>query len=83
MPEKLSDTPQWEKWLADTFSYKNPTAKQIEQYQEIRAAAKAFATVLVDNCPPGADKTVVLRKVNDLVMLANKSIATRGVNIPH
>ena len=52
--------------------------KDIERYQRIRNAGLAFAEVLVDECPPGADLSAAIRKIREAVMTANAAIACDG-----
>ena len=64
--------------LDDIFRYHSPTASQVDQYQRLRDAAKAFANVLVANTPPGADQSAAVRKVREAVMTGNAAIALGG-----
>lgn len=58
------------------FDYHGPNSIQIPKYQNLRDAAKAFATVIVRNCPVYAQETQsALQAVETALMLANKSIA--------
>lgn len=60
------------------FSYHPPIENQAERYERIRAAGKAFAEVLVAECPESADRTVAIRKIREAVYSANASIACGG-----
>ena len=62
---------QLEMW----FTYHAPTMQQKVQYEEIRVAAKQFASVIVRNTPSGADQTAALRKIREATMTANQAIA--------
>jgi hypothetical protein len=64
--------------IDDLFSYHVPTLDQIPKYEAIRAGAKVFAQILVDNTPQSADQTDALRKLRESVMTANASLALRG-----
>ena len=64
--------------LDDVFSYHAPKRQQPQQYEAIRAAAKAFARTLLANTPPCADQSAAIRKVREAVMTANASIALEG-----
>jgi hypothetical protein len=64
--------------LEDIFSYHAPTAGQPARYEAIRAAAKVFAAVLLDNTVPCADQTAAVRKLRECVFTANASIALSG-----
>jgi hypothetical protein len=61
--------------IEDTFTYHAPHGDQPERYEKIRAAAKAFAHVIVANTKPCADQTAAIRHLRDAVMTANASIA--------
>lgn len=61
------------------FSYHAPKGDQPKQYEEIRAAAKAFAQIILANTPAGADQTTAIRKLRECVQTANASIALEGV----
>ncbi len=65
---------QIENW----FTYHAPTPEQVIQYQKIRDAAKALAVVIIENTPQSADQTVAIRKLREVVMTANASIACGG-----
>ena len=60
------------------FRYHPPAGDQAERYERIRAEAKRLAEVLIECCPPSADRTAALRKVREAVMTANASIALEG-----
>lgn len=64
--------------LDNWFSYHAPTPDQVKRYAEINAASKALARIIIENCPPSADRTAALRKVRDARMTANASIACGG-----
>lgn len=61
--------------LDDVFTYHAPTQAQIPRYEEIRAAAKRFAQIVVNNTPASADQTAAIRKIREAVMTANAAIA--------
>jgi len=64
-----------DKWFAH-----HPPANEmeIERYQRIRAAGKAFAEVILAETPGCADQTAAIRKVREAVMVANSAIACYG-----
>jgi hypothetical protein len=64
--------------LEHLFSYHAPTGNKPAQYEAIRAAAKEFAKVLIDNTPESADQAAALRSLRECVMTANASIALDG-----
>lgn len=57
------------------FTYHSPTADQLPKYARIRNAAKDFADLLNELLPDSADKTATLRKLREVVMAANQTIA--------
>lgn len=61
--------------LENSFTYHPPTPEQIPKYEELRAAAKRFATKIAEIAPDGPEKTLAIRKVESAVMWANKAIA--------
>lgn len=64
--------------LEEIFRYHAPEPGQPEKYEAIRAAAKTFAQVIVDNTPSCADQTAAIRKLREAVMTANAAIALKG-----
>jgi hypothetical protein len=66
--------------LNDVFRYHAPDAAQVVRYQELREAAKAFARVVLQHCPPSADRSAAVRHVREALMTANASIALGGKN---
>lgn len=66
--------PGW-KPLEEIFKYHAPNDSQIPRYQKIRDAALAFAQVITECAPNGADKTAAIRKIREAVMTANAAIA--------
>ena len=61
------------------FIYHPPDAEQHKNYIEVRAKAKEFASVLIDNTPDCADRSAALRLLRETVMTANAAIALRGL----
>lgn len=64
----------------DNFFMHHPphNEMEIERYQRIRAAGKAFAEVILAETPGCADQTVAVRRVREAVMVANSAIACYG-----
>ena len=60
------------------FTYHKPTPEQLPRYDALRAAARAFAQVILDNTPACADRSAAIRKVREAVMTANACIALDG-----
>lgn len=67
--------------LAELFTYHAPNQEQEKQYRAIRAAAKYFAEVLLENTPRSADQSVAIRKLRETVMTANAAIANNGLSL--
>lgn len=74
----MSESKFTQEVLDDIFTYHAPRPDQIPKYNAIREAARIFAQVLVENTPSSADQTVAIRKLRELVMSANQSIALDG-----
>lgn len=68
--------------LPDTFEYVRPTLHQLEAMTKLRAAAKAYAEVVEDLVPPGADKDYVLRSIRTASMWANFAITRHDDGAP-
>lgn len=64
--------------LNDLFCHHPPKEGQIEKYQAIREAGKAFAKVIRDNTPTCQDQAIAIGKVRVAVMVANAAIALEG-----
>lgn len=64
-----------EQEIEDSFTYHTPTESDIEKYKEIRKAALDFGKLLLKNCPATPTRTLAIRKLEETVMWANKSIA--------
>jgi len=64
--------------LENWFTYHAPRPEQIQQYQEIRDAARVLAGSILDNTVPSADQSAAIRKVREAVMTANACIACEG-----
>lgn len=61
--------------LKDSFTYHRPFGNQPERYEALRAKAYELARMIQDCCPPSAETTLAIRKVEESIMWANKSIA--------
>lgn len=64
--------------LDNWFMYHAPKDGQAQQYEELRAAGKAMAEVIVRLTPSSADQTAAIRKVREAVFTANAAIACGG-----
>lgn len=61
--------------LENIFTYHAPFGTQQERYVKLRDSGKATAGAILDFCPPSAERTLALRKIEEAVMWANASIA--------
>jgi hypothetical protein len=66
----------------ETFEYLKPTEEQARVMEQARAAAKAYALVLIDLLPEGPDKTYTLRKLREVAMWVNVSITRHSDGTP-
>jgi hypothetical protein len=64
--------------LENLFNYHAPEPDQPAKYEAIRAGAKAFAAIILENTPKSADQTASIRKLREAVMTANACIALKG-----
>lgn len=65
--------------LAQLFSYHPPNEITRPRYQSINQAAKNFAEVLLQTCPPCADRTAAVRKIIEAKQTANAAVALGGL----
>lgn len=61
--------------VEEIFTYHAPWPDQIPKYEAIRAGAKEFARILLENTPESEDQTAAIRKLRESVMTANAAIA--------
>lgn len=64
--------------IEDIFSYHAPTDNQIGHYKAIHEKAKELALIIAEHTPSSADQTTAMRKLREVVMTANASIALNG-----
>jgi hypothetical protein len=67
--------------LAELFRYHPPTAETLPKFAAINQAAKNFAEVVLQNCPPSADRSDAIRKIREARMTANAAVALNGLSI--
>jgi hypothetical protein len=63
------------KRLDKDFTYHRPNELQPARYEEIRADGKAFAKMLLMDCPRSRELSVALTKIEEAVFWANAAIA--------
>lgn len=61
--------------INEYFTYHPPNESQIVRYQKVRDAAKVFALAILENTKSSADQTATIRKLREVVMAANQTIA--------
>ena len=64
--------------IENWFTYHSPDDNAIPKYKELRKQGLRFARAIMENCPPGADRSAAIRKVREAVMTANAAIACCG-----
>lgn len=57
------------------FKYHQPTGDQRLKYETVRALSKAYAEMILELTPECADQTAALRKLRELNMAVNMTIA--------
>jgi hypothetical protein len=67
--------------LAALFSYHPPTPYTLPKFAAINQAAKNFAEVVLQNCPPGPDRSRVIQLIQDARMTANRAIVLNGLSL--
>lgn len=66
-----------QKDLDNWFTYHPPEGQDIQKYMFIRDKAKEFAELILKYTPTCSDQTVAIRKIREVVMTANASIACK------
>ena len=61
--------------LKRRFTYHPPQGDQANTYQDIRATAYAFATLIDSAAPDGREKSLAITSLEEAVMWANAAIA--------
>lgn len=61
--------------LDQRFTYKRANPGQSTRYNEIVAAARSFAALLMRNCPPGRETACAITHIEESVMWAIAAIA--------
>ena len=60
------------------FSHHHATPEKLKQYEAIHEAAKAFATVVLQNVPPCSDRNATLQLLREAAMTACAAISLEG-----
>lgn len=61
--------------IENNFTYHPPSEDQKVLYEDIRTASKDLAHFINAACPPSAELTTAIRKLEEAVMWANAAIA--------
>ena len=61
--------------LDEIFKYHAPSETQVQQYARINEATKAYAKVLLEECPHGRELAIAITNLQGVRMTANMSIA--------
>lgn len=64
--------------LAELFAYHPPTILTTPKFAAVNQAAKNFAEVVLQNCPPGSDRATVINCIRNARMFANAAISLNG-----
>lgn len=67
--------------LARLFSPQPPNEITIPKFTAINQAAKNFAEVVLQTCPPSADRTDAIREIRKARMTANQAVALNGLTL--
>jgi hypothetical protein len=67
--------------LAELFSYHPPNSETLPKFAAINQAAKNFAEVILQNCPPSADRSDAIRKIREARMTANAAVGLNGLSL--
>lgn len=65
-----------------TFQYLKPTDEQITKMAAFRETTHAYASLIDQGLPDGADKTYILRKIREIAMWINVSITREADGTP-
>lgn len=64
---------------ANTIStYQTPTELAAQRHAAIGAATEAFLVAIVDNCPPGPERSTAISRIREGRMWANAGVALEG-----
>lgn len=64
--------------IENWFEYHAPDAEQQEKLKKFRAAAKEFASIMLEVTDPCPDQTAAMRKLREVTMTVNAAIILRG-----
>jgi|GEM_PF-4919770 len=61
--------------LVNLFSYHATIGSQPTRYKQLRGSGLELAESILDRCPPSAERTIAIRKLQEAIMFANAAIA--------
>ena len=64
--------------IVDMFEYHRWDEQKIEKGKAVREALMTAVEVIVENVPPGPDRTVAIRKIREARMDCNSAITHDG-----
>ncbi len=64
--------------IADAFNYHPWDAAKVAQGDAVRKVLAEAVAVIIENVPPGPDRTVAIRKIREARMDANSAITHDG-----
>lgn len=67
----LLDDPRY---ILHLFTYHEPTGEQVGKMGKLREKARELAHLIVEVCPPSADRSDAIRKLREVVMTTNAGI---------
>jgi len=67
--------------LSELFTYHPPTAETAPKFQAINQAAKNFAEVVLQNCPPCVNRSAAIHTIIEAKMTANAAVALGGLSL--
>jgi hypothetical protein len=67
-----------EREVDDMFTYYRWESGQVYRGDKIRQALAEAVKVIIENAPPGPDRTVAIRKIREARMDANSAITHNG-----
>lgn len=67
--------------LKELFRSHPPNEFTLPKYAAINQAAKNFAEVVLQNCPPGNDRGGAIASIRMARMIANAAISLNGLNL--
>ncbi len=64
--------------VKDVGTYKQPDAEQKLAFEKVSLGFQSYCAILLQTCPESPDLSDAIRKLREVRMIANSSIAHRG-----